>query len=148
MNKNYCLNIAYQIRQKKFLSKIFIFYCLIITTSCKQGPYLVENRNIRGFVIGKETCNTDESKDYWLIDFTYLQNPPKVGDTLFFNGTTYTNVLKTKEPGPLLKNIGLKVSIDYGTITNSKVTTTGCDIVTPITYPLKEFTIIYQGEIR
>ncbi|MEJ7676392.1 MAG: hypothetical protein WKG06_00625 [Segetibacter sp.] len=56
-----------------------------------------------GYVIGKESCNTDETKDYWLVDLIYLQSAPQYGDTLVLNGITYTNVIKTKDLDERLK---------------------------------------------
>lgn len=129
---------------------ILIIFALLAGSSCKRDPYIIEYKNLKGYVIGKETCNTDERDDYWLIDFTYGTNNLKVGDTLVLNGITYTNVLKTKGKffDERLKIIGLRVSIDYKTITTEKISTSGCDVQNPVIYSLKEITIIYQGEIR
>jgi hypothetical protein len=120
----------------------------LIGSSCNKQPFKPDYKNIRGYVIGKETCNTDDTKDYWLIDFTYGADNPKVGDTLLLNGNTYTNVLKTKGLDQQLKIIGLRVSIDYRIISTDKVITTGCNVSLPMTYNLKELTILNQGEIR
>ena len=98
----------------------FILITFLIGSSCKPVPYIIEYKNIKGYVIGKETCNTDDTKDYWLIDFTYGANNPKIGDTLVLNGITYTNVLKTNGLDLQLKTVGLRVSIDYNTITTDK----------------------------
>ena len=125
-----------------------VIITLLVSSSCNKPPYKPDYKNITGFVIGKETCNTDENQDYWLIDFTYAPNPPKVGDTLLFNGITYTNVLKTKGLDQRLKIIGMRVSIDYRIISADKVVTTGCNVLTPVTYNLKDLTILNQGEIR
>lgn len=128
------------------------FSFLILTTlfsgSCNKPPLKPDYQNIGGYVIGKETCNADESKDYWLLDFTVYPNSPQIGDTLVLNGTTFTNVLKVKELGARLKQIGMSVSIDYKTISSNKIITTGCTETNSITYPLKEIFIINQGEIR
>ncbi|MCK9402757.1 MAG: hypothetical protein M0Q26_05105 [Chitinophagaceae bacterium] len=121
---------------------------LLVSNSCNKYPYVPDYKNITGYVIGKETCNSDEIQDYWLIDFTYTPNPSKVGDTLLLNGISYTNVLKTKGLDQRLKVIGMKVSIDYRTITLDKITTTGCNVTSPVTYQLKELTILNQFEIR
>lgn len=136
--------------RQKFLSLTGYLFIItfLVAGSCKRDPYIVEYKNIKGYVIGKETCNTEETKDYWLIDFTYGSNNPKVGDTLVLNGNTYTNVLKTKGLDQQLKIIGLRVSIDYNTISTNKISTTGCSVTTPITYQLKEVTIQNQFEIR
>lgn len=119
-----------------------------MASSCNRDPYIADFKNIKGYVIGKEACNTDDIKDYWLIDFTYGTSNPKVGDTLVLNGTTYTNVLKTKGLDLQLKTVGLRVSIDYRVVSTDKVTTTGCAVATPVTYQLKELTILNQFEIR
>ena len=120
----------------------------IVAGSCIKYPSKADYESIGGYVIGKETCNTDESQDYWLLDFTVYPNSPKIGDTLILNGTTYTNVLKLKGLGPRLKQIGMRVYIDYRIISNSKIITSGCSVPTPETYPLKEIFIINQFEIR
>jgi hypothetical protein len=115
--------------------------------SCKKPPFKPNYENVGGRVIGKETCNTDETKDYWLLDFTVYPNSPQIGDTVFLNGITYTNVLKLKGLDQRLKQDGMRVSIDYKTITPNKVTTTGCTVTSPVTFSLKEIFIINQFEI-
>lgn len=144
----------------KKLSYLFAFPFLILTTlssgSCNKLPFKPDYQNIGGYVIGKETCNTDETKDYWtdetkdywLLDFTVYPNSPQIGDTLKLNGTTFTNVLKVKELGARLKHTGMMVSIDYKKISSNKIITTGCTEPNSITYPLKELFIINQFEIR
>jgi hypothetical protein len=121
---------------------------LVFVSSCNKQPFITDDNNIEGYVIGKETCNTDETKDYWLIDFTYGSSNPHVGDTILVNGVTYNNVLKTKELDQQLKILGLRVTIDYRAISSTKITSIGCDVLNPVTYSLKELTILHQGEIR
>ncbi len=122
---------------------------LIFVSSCNnKQPFITDDNNIKGYVIGKETCNKDETKDYWLIDFTYGSNNPHVGDTILVNGVTYNNVLKTKGLDQQLKITGLRVTIDYKITSSTKVTSSGCDVLNPVTYSLKELTILDQGEIR
>ncbi|MBI1780308.1 MAG: hypothetical protein HYR66_02920 [Sphingobacteriales bacterium] len=136
-------------RQNIFsLVAVFILFTFLVSSNCNRDPYLLPYDNIGGFVIGKETCNTDDTQDYWLLDFTVYPNTPHVGDTLILNGTTYTNVLKVKGLATGLKQIGMRVSIDYKTITSNKVITTGCTITSPVTYPLRELFSINQFEIR
>lgn len=120
----------------------------LYSSSCNKQPYKPDYKNIQGYVIGKEKCNTDDSKDFWLIDFTYGSDNPKVGDTLIVNGSKYTNVLKTSGLDQKLKVIGMRVSIDYRLISTDKVVTTGCTVTSPIIYYLKELTILNQFEIR
>lgn len=131
-----------------FLIGSIVIITILVSGSCNKPPYKPDYKNIRGYVIGKETCNTDESKDFWLVDFTYGSDNPKVGDTLLFNGNIYTNVLKTKGLDQRLKIVGFRVSIDYRIISANKLVTTGCNAPSPVTYNLKELTILNQGEIR
>jgi hypothetical protein len=130
------------------LSLGLFLVCLLSASSCNKPPYKADYENIGGYVIGKETCNSDESQDYWLLDFTVYPNSPKLGDTLILNGTTYTNVLKLKGLDSRLKQIGMRVSIDYRIISSSKIITAGCTVAMPVTYSLKELFILNQFEIR
>ena len=58
-----------------YLPFISIFaFLLFVDAHCKEQDYIVDFKNAKGYVIGKETCNADETKDYWLIDLTYLQD--------------------------------------------------------------------------
>lgn len=57
----------------RLLSGLLLIYLLSVT-SCNKPPYKADYENIGGYVIGKETCNTDESQDYWLLDFTVYPN--------------------------------------------------------------------------
>ena len=63
---------------------LYISLSALILVSCSnKEPFIPDYNNIRGYVIGKENCTSDETKDYWLIDFTYGSNNPHVGDTVF-----------------------------------------------------------------
>ncbi len=128
-----------------FLSSLLIISPFI--PACKIEPFKPNYSNIGGYVIGKEDCNTDVSSDYWLLDFTVYPNSPHIGDTLLLNGNTYTNVLKVKGLDPRLKQIGMRVSINYNKISSNNFTT-GCSVSSPAIYYLKEIFIIDQGEIR
>lgn len=120
----------------------------LISFSCNnKEPFKPDYSNIGGYVIGKETCNTDDTNDYWLLDFTVYPNSPHIGDTLVSNSITYTNVLKVKGLDPRLKQFGMRVSIDYKKISSNELTT-GCTVPSPVIYFLKEIFIINQGEIR
>ncbi len=125
-----------------------LFSCLLFFTKCNKPPDIADYTNTGGFVIGRETCNTNDTEDYWLVDLTYYPNTPQYGDTLVLGGITYTNVVKVKGLDQRLKKIGMKVSFDFKTVTTIKVETTGCNVTNPITYKLKELFIINQGEIR
>lgn len=126
---------------------LLVFGVFFTNGKCK-GPYIMENKNVKGFVIAKENCNTNENLDYWLIDLTYLPNTPQFGDTLTLNGITYQNVVKTNELSSQLKGIGVKVSIDYKSFSPIKINTAGCNIPISQTYSLKEIYILNQFEIR
>jgi hypothetical protein len=118
-------------------------------SSCNtKQPFKPDYANIGGYVIGNETCSADQTKDYWLLDFTIYPNSPEIGDTLILNGITYNNVLKVKGLDPRLQQIGTRVSIDYKKVSANKIITTGCTVSSPVVYSLKEIYIINQFEIR
>ena len=56
-------------------------------------------------------------------------------------------MIKTKQLLPEFKQAGKKVSFDFH-LSSSKVQTSGCTVVNPITYNLKEMSVIASGEIR
>ncbi|MBC7850247.1 MAG: hypothetical protein H7Y31_10950 [Chitinophagaceae bacterium] len=124
-----------------------VFFCIALSCNNKE-PFKLPYDNLGSYVIGSETCNADDSQNYWLLDFTVYPNSPHIGDTLILNSITYSNVLKVKGLDARLKQVGMRVSIDYKIITPDKVFTTGCTVNTPITYHLKEMTIINQFEMR
>ena len=133
----------------KFLSLSIVTFIIVVFLKCgNKPPFIPDYKNVKGYVIAKEYCNSDSTKDYWLIDLTYLSNTPQYGDTLVLNNIAYTNVVKTKELSDQLKQIGMRVSIDFKVLSTNRVITTDCTINSPITYPLKELFIINQGEIR
>ena len=131
---------------KPLLFILAFFYFISLSCNNKQ-PFKPDYSNIGGYVIGKESCDTNEINDYWLLDFTVHPNSPHIGDTLLLNNITYTNVLKVQGLDPSLKKIGVKVSIDYNKISNKELTS-GCTVSSPVIYFLKEIYIINQGEIR
>lgn len=139
-----------QMKLKKIIYfSAFLFLAIISNFSCgNKGDLYDPYSNIGGYVIGKENCHINASQDYWLLDFTVHPNSPQIGDTINLNGITYTNVLKVKGLDERLKQLGMRVSIDYNTITPNKVITSECSIPNPDVYPLKELFIIHQFEIR
>lgn len=123
------------------------FLCLFFS-ACNKQPYKPDYFNEGGYVIGKETCKGNDADEYWLVDLTVYPNTPQYGDSLTLNNVNYTNVVKLKGLDQRLRQIGMRVSIDFKTITPGKIITTGCNVASPTTYALKEIIIIHQGEIR
>lgn len=123
------------------ISILFLF-------ACRKDPAKVDYLNVGGYVIGKETCKGNDADEYWLLDLTVYTNTPQYGDNLTLNGTSYTNVIKLKGLDQRLRVMGMKVSIDFKTISPDKIITTSCTVSSPITYNLKELFIINQFEIR
>jgi len=115
--------------------------------ACTKQPFEPDYTNAGGYVIGRENCKANDD-DYWLVDLSVYSNTPQYGDTLTLNGGVYTNVVKLKGLDQRLKQVGIRVSIDFKTVTPDKVITSGCGVASPITYSLKELFIINQGEIR
>ena len=137
----------------KTTSHFFLILLIALVTrpiaSCNnKEPFKPPYDNIGGYVIGTETCNIDSAQNYWLLDFTVYPNSPHIGDTLTLNGIPYTNVLKVKRLDPRLKQVGMRVGIDYNVISSNKITTTACTVTSPAVYNLKEMSIINQFEIR
>lgn len=142
--KNYDMN-----RRSGDICLVLLFVAAPFSfTACNKPPYKADYKNIKGYVIGKETCHANETNNYWLIDLTYRPDTPQYGDTLLLDSVTYTNVIKTKGLAEQLKEVGMKVSLDYKVITPNRIETGGCSVVNPVTYSLKELVILNQGEIR
>ena len=98
-----------------------------------------------GYVIGKESCNEDTSKDYWLIEIVSSSSATQqYGDTLTLNGVKYTNVIKATGLSQTLKIAGEKVGFDFN-IACTATLTMGCAIDTPKIYKLKLANIIHSG---
>jgi hypothetical protein len=133
---------------RKKIIALIILSLLLQLVACNNEPFKPRYKNVKGYVIGKESCNIDENQDYWLIDLTYLPNTPQYGDTLLLNGQIFTNVVKTKGLRDTVKHIGKAVSIDFNKISTDKVVTVGCNVSGPVTYNLKEIFVINLFEIR
>ena len=125
-------------------SMLLLAICFV---GCNKQPFKKDDPYIDGTVIGKETCNQDVSKDYWLIDFALPPNSPAIGDTIELNGIIYPNVVMTKELATVLKIVGLPVVIEVNERTEQKLTS-GCSIGNPEIYFLREISILSQGERR
>jgi hypothetical protein len=129
-------------------SILLVCSCIFIYSSCNKQPYEPPYNTAIGYVIGKEVCNTDVSKDYWLINIISSSSvQQQYGDTLTLNGVKYSNVIKTIGVTNNLKIVGQKVGLDFN-ISTSQIITTGCSVSIPITYQLKEATIINIAEAR
>lgn len=100
-----------------------------------------------GYVIGKEECNIDTTKDYWLIDLSIFPLPNNYGDTLTLNGFTYNHVVKTQGLAPQFKFINARVGFDFH-ISSSIIQTSNCNVANPTTFSLKEMDVLNQAEIR
>jgi hypothetical protein len=125
-----------------------LIFSIALLFACRKDPAKVDYLNVGGYVIGKETCKGNDADEYWLLDLTVYPNTPQYGDNLTLNGTTYSNVIKLKGLDQRLRVVGMKVSIDFRTITPDKVVTPSCTVSFPTIYALKEITILNQFEIR
>ena len=122
--------------------------CLLLFSCLKPKPRAnPDYTNEKGYVIGREVCKSD-SEDYWLIDLTFRPDYRQYGDTINLNGIEYRNVVKVLGLDPRFKQVGTRVSLDFKTVTATKIITTGCTTANSTTYALKELFIINQGEIR
>jgi hypothetical protein len=123
-----------------------IFFIILITdAACNGRPPDPNFENAGGFVIGKESCNTDTTRDYWLVDLSIFPAGNTYGDSLLLN--TYIHVVKTLGLASQFKFVGKKVDFDFR-LSSTPVQTSNCSIASPITYLLKEMQVLNQAEIR
>jgi hypothetical protein len=137
------------IMKSLFFSLLFFsLFLTFLSSSCKRDPYIPDFDHAGGYVIGKEVCKADTAQDNWLIDLSIDYSAANTfGDTITINGTTYNHMVKTTQLLPQFHVIGKRVAFDCH-FSSSKVQTTGCTISNPITYNLKEMTVLSTGEIR
>lgn len=135
----------------QFLKSFFIAFSLVgifSFYSCNnKEPYKLPYEQAGGYVIQRESCHVDSTKDYWLIDLSYPPGQKQYGDTITHNGKTYFNVVKTLDLKPNLKVVGKTIAIGFK-IAKQPVKTSGCNGDTAKIYPLKVITIVDQGEIQ
>ena len=134
-------------RQRLF--NFYLVFFISIAICCNtQGPYISHEKTLSGYVIGREFCHLDSEKDYWMIDFTYNNNQPLVGDTITIGREFYQNVLKIKGLRPQIQQSGLPVAIDYKVISESPIVSVDCNHAGSKVYALKEIFAIRQAELR
>lgn len=137
--------MKFQIFKNSIIAFTAVAAFSLFSCSNKQ-PYKIPYNYAGGYIIGKETCNTDTTKDYWLVDLSIPLDGKSYGDTLVFNGKTYYHVVKTLELNPELKTIGEKIFIGFKILT-FPITTSDCNVNTPETYEIKVITVISQSEL-
>lgn len=115
----------------------------LLLAACDHGAYDLGYNQAGARVIGRETCNIDTTKDYWLLDFGYIPGQPQYGDTIVFHGKTYFNAVKTLELDSQFRVPDKKIVLGFN-ISKEPVITQGCDVGSPVTYPLKVITIVKQ----
>lgn len=126
------------------LSLLFIFS----SSSCRREPYKPDFDHAGGYVIGKEVCKEDTAQDYWLVDLSLNYSATNTsGDSITINGIKYNHMVKTKGLLPQFHVVGKKISFDCR-FSALKVQTTNCTVASPITYSLKDMTVLASGEIR
>ena len=105
--------------------------------SCNKYPLKSPYDGAVGTVIGKEICNPDPTKDYWLVAIASSSSArQQYGDDLTLNGVKYSNVIKTSGLAESLKKAGEKIGFDF-TIEETATLTTNCSVGTPVVYKLK-----------
>ena len=105
--------------------------------ACNKPPYKPGYYMATGFVIGKETCNTDSTKDYWLINIiSSTSSQQQYGDTILLNGSQYTNVVKTLGLPNEMKRVGTKIGMDFY-LSKDKELVTNCTTSSPVIFYLK-----------
>lgn len=121
----------------------FVFAC---SKKDNVKPPVVEVPiKVTGTVIGKETCKTDASQDYWLIELEPSEDS-SIGDAATFGGKNYNHLVKTRNLKTDAKVIGKKFVFEYVDFNDIKVETTGCQVANPITLTIHElFVSGYTG---
>ncbi len=134
----------------RYFIRLFLLLYSLVFISCgnKGNGSDPDFKFVKGYVIEREICDVDEISDYWVIDFSYGNNPPPIGDTITIQGLLYLNALKVKGLDARLKYKGMGVGIDYRTISPSKIIQQDCNNPIANIYPLKELVILYQSELR
>lgn len=111
--------------------------CFIVASCNNKRPFKSPYYGAVGTVIGKETCNADIGKDYWLIEIASSSSVrQQYGDTITLNGVKYFNVIKTAGLPAILKQNGQKVGFDFK-IASTATLTTNCMVNDPTIYKLK-----------
>ena len=122
---------------------MFVILISLRANSCKDnGGVTPDYVRVKGMLIGKEYCHSDTTKDYWLIALNPTENMIQYGDSLQLNDTIYAHVVKTLQLPEDVKVKGTKMIFDFKIISTDKIITPSCDIQTPVTYPLKEVTLL------
>lgn len=122
---------------------ILILTLPLFSISCKKEPFYPNFKHAGGYIIGKEICNLNPDDDYWLIDLSSVDNPLTFiyGDSITINGILYKHMVKTKQLVFDFRIIGKKVSFDFH-LSNNKLISTGCAVLNPITFNLKEMYVL------
>lgn len=117
-----------------------------MSESCNnKHPFKPSYDGAVGYVIGKESCNTDTAYDYWLIEiFSSSSVRQQYGDTLTVNGIKYTNLIKVTGLAEQLKKAGQKVGFDFN-IADKTTLSTNCSVSTPQVYQLKLASILHSS---
>jgi hypothetical protein len=92
--------------------KILLILCLFMVTlmGCKKFPLKIDLLTIDATVLGKENCEVDSSKDYFLLDLI-PDNNQQIGDTLHIDGKIYNHVVKAKLVSEKLRPKGSRIRV-------------------------------------
>lgn len=133
----------------KMISYSILFFCSVCFLAChRDNVKKLDYDLVGGYVVGKERCHSDTTQDYWLVDLTAVPaDDRKFGDTVRINGWDFYKLVKTKDLAPQFKFYGAKVMFG-AKWSSSHVSSTNCDVPSPITYSLIEMKIVDQGELR
>lgn len=122
----------------------FVSATLYLSSCGNKEPYKPSYEISAAYVIGRENCYIDSSRNYWLLDLTVYPGTKQYGDTITYNGKVYTNVVKTTGLTAPFNRVGVKVGLDF-TISSDRTQTDYCNAASPVTYNLREITIIHES---
>ena len=114
---------------------------LIALFACKdKPPFTPDYESATGLIIGPETCKTNAAQNAWLVQFNGPNAGNKsYGETITYNGNTYTNVVKTYLLDEPSKVPGKKYFFEF--YLEGKSVQNDCEVANPIIYNISTIRI-------
>ena len=94
--------------------------------------------------IGKETCRENPQDNYHLLQ---VISPRNTGDSIFWQGGYYQNMVKAKGVDSAYQETGKMVGFD-AIISKERVSTSSCEVSPSMTFELYEIQILEQFPFR
>jgi len=116
------------------------FLSIAMVACNNKHPYVPDYENAVGLIIGSETCKKNVDQNAWLIQFSGPNVGNKsYGETITFNGNTYSNVVKTYSLPDTSKISGKKHLFEF--YLEGKPAEKDCEVANPITFNITKIRI-------